>query len=148
MKTNRKAAQSAIWNGLENQLIAGGNQSDFVFDCRENHQQNQAIKCDLCNPSLEKPRGAAKLCPKCEVDRERTAQTFFENFKKHGRVYKLDCFCFACNSRKTSAMMAKIIPICRKCADELKTKGTIAQSNFISRATNNFLREIKKAVTV
>jgi hypothetical protein len=130
----------------QNQINAGGIEKSFdVFHDTETAAKLQCLKC---NPPLVKPHGAPKLCPSCQIETDQTTEMFFNNFKRHRRIYKLDCLCFGCKARKTSAMMSKIFSTCRCCADELKAKGATAQSNFISRATNNFFRELKRAVTI
>ncbi len=144
--TENAKAQRVTTEGLsrnQNQINAGGIEKHFdVFNYAENGNEKQCLKC---NPPLHKLNGAIKLCANCEAERQETATAFFENFRRYRRVVRLDCYCFACNSPKSKAMMSKVLPICRGCAGELKLKGATAKNNFIARTLNNFHKKLKGA---
>ncbi len=114
-----------------------------VFDSTENGNEKQCYKC---SPPLSEPRGKAKLCPNCEAEAKQTATAFFDNFRRHRTVYKLNRYCFSCSEWKTEAVMSKQLQICRICAGELKTRGATARSNFIARTLNNFHKKLKEAI--
>ncbi len=113
------------------------------FGISDSTETAQKMQCFKCNPPLHKPPGAMKLCPNCEAEAEQTAITFFDNFRYHHKVIKLDRYCFACSSPKSEAMMSNQLQICRICADKLKSKGATAQNNFIAHALNNFHKKLK-----
>ncbi|MDQ3748663.1 MAG: hypothetical protein M3367_06585 [Acidobacteriota bacterium] len=116
------------------------------FDVFNHTENSEKIQCDKCKPKNSKPSGVIKLCANCEAERKETATVFFDNFRRHCRVIKLDRFCFSCDTPKSSAMMSKVLPICRGCAGELKIKGATARNNFIARTLNNFHRKLKGAI--
>ncbi len=59
----------------------------------------------------------------------------------------LRCFiCINCQKPRTPKRMSGFINICRNCIQDAKEKGKIAQSNFINRAVNNFLKSLKTEV--
>ena len=141
MNRKEKAGTGTTVASFGNQSFAGGKQKAFdVFNYAENGNEKQCLKC---NPPLHKLNGAIKLCANCEAERQETATAFFENFRRYRRVVSLDCYCFACNSPKSKAMMSKVLPICRGCAGELKSKGATAKNNFIARTLNNFHKKLK-----
>ncbi len=148
MKTQKVGMPSTAGDreGIESKLnltLDGKFKGFDVFDSIENPQK---IQCQKCNPTISKPHNPAKLCENCEAEQEQTATTFFDNFRRHRKVIKLDCFCFACGTPKSKSMMSKVLPICRTCAGELKTKGATAQSNFIARTLNNFHKKLKEVI--
>jgi len=144
---NEKRVLAANQNPFDtNQIeyLAGNSNGLSVFDYAENNDKKQ---CNLCNPPISRPRGATELCANCEAEQKQSATNFFDNFRRHRKVIKLDRYCFACATPKSEARMSKIVPICRICAGELQAKGATAQNNFIARAVNNFHKKLK-AVTI
>lgn len=136
--SNREGIQS------KNLITFGGNQNGF--DISNNIENPEKIQCSKCSPPLSKPRGEIRLCGDCQAEAAQTATAFFDNFRQHHKVIVLDRFCFACNTAKSSAMMSKVLPICRGCAGELKLKGATAKNNFIARTLNNFHKKLKGAI--
>jgi hypothetical protein len=145
MNKKKKPALGASAS-IKTKQFAGGKSKGFdVFNSTENTTK---IQCHKCSPPLSKVQGEVRLCAECRAESAQTAQAFFDNFRRHRKTIKLDCYCYACDTPKSSAMMSRLIPICRKCAGELKAKGATAQSNFMSRATNNFLKGLKRAAAL
>ncbi len=141
MQADRKACATNTGSKPKIYINAGAISNAFgISDSTENAQKMQCFKC---NPPLHKPPGAMKLCPNCEAEAEQTAIAFFDNFRRHRTVYKLNRYCFSCSEWKTEAMMSKQLQICRICADKLKSKGATAQNNFIAHALNNFHKKLK-----
>lgn len=118
------------------------------FDVLDYAQNIANLQCYKCNPAFVKPPGDLKLCEKCALETEQTENAFLDNFRRHRKVVKLDCFCFGCSNPKSSVMMSKVLPICRSCASEVQTKGAAARNNFINRAVNNFYRKLRRAAVV
>ncbi len=144
--TNAKAQRVTTEGLSKNQNFnnAGGIAKGFdVFNYAENGGEKQ---CQKCNPPLHKLNGAIKLCANCESEQKQTVTTFFNNFRRHHKVIKLDRYCFACSSPKSEAMMSNQLQICRICADKLKSKGATAQNNFIARTLNNIHKKLKGAI--
>lgn len=128
----------------QNQINASGIEKHFdVFNYAENGNEKQCYKC---SPPLSEPRGKAKLCPNCEAEQKQAAITFFDNFRRHRKIVRLDCWCYSCNQPKSSAMMSKSLPICRLCANEMKTKGVTAQNNFVEKVKASVGRRLKAVV--
>ncbi len=125
--------------------LSGNSNGLSAFDSTQNSKD---LQCEICNPPLHKPRGAMKFCQNCEAEAEQTATAFFDNFRRHRTVYKLNRYCFSCSEWKTEAVMSKQLQICRICAGELKTRGATARSNFIARTLNNFHKKLKGGATV
>ncbi len=126
-------------------LTLGGKFNGFdVFNHTENSEK---IQCPKCNPPLSKPRGEIRLCGGCQAEAAQTATAFFDNFRQHRKVIRLDCYCFACNTPKSAAVMSKILPICRSCANELKAKSETARNNFVERVKASVGRRLKAVTT-
>jgi hypothetical protein len=122
-------------------VLAGHSNGFTVSNIAENAEK---LQCESCNPTMHKPSGDLKLCADCETKTEQAAIGFFSNFRRHRKIVRLDCYCFACCSPKSAAMMSKRLPICRTCASEVQSKGVIAQSNFIARTLNNFHKKLRE----
>jgi len=140
---NKRSVRSAP-SKPKNYINAGANNKHFgISDSTENAQK---IQCQNCNPPLNKPPGATELCVNCEAEQKQTAITFFDNFRRHRKIVRLDCWCYSCNQPKSSAMMSKSLPICRLCANEMKTKGATAQNNFVEKVKASVGRRLKAVV--
>lgn len=120
--------------------LAGDSNGLSAFDSTQNHKN---LQCGKCNPPIYKRSGAIKLCANCEAEAAQTAAAFFDNFRQHRKVTRLDCYCFACSTPKSSAVMSKVLPICRCCAGELKSKNATAKNKIIALTLNNFLKKLK-----
>ncbi len=146
MQINRKACATNTGSKPKIYINAGANNKCFgISDSIENAQK---IQCCKCNPPLSEPRGKAKLCPNCEAEQKQTAITFFDNFRRHRKIVRLDCWCYSCNQPKSSAMMSKSLPICRLCANEMKIKGATAQNNFVEKVKASVGRRLKAVVAL
>ena len=145
MCKKKKVGNGANRSDLKPKIYINAGAINKCFSISDSTENSQKTQCFKCNPPLHKPSGAMKLCPNCEAEAQQTATAFFDNFRRHRTVYKLDRYCFACNSPKSKAMMSKVLPICRGCAGELKLKGATAKNNFIARTLNNFHKKLKGA---
>ncbi len=105
MQADRKACATNTGSKPKIYINAGAISNAFgISDSTENAQKMQCFKC---NPPLHKPPGAMKLCPNCEAEAEQMAITFFDNFRYHHKVIKLDRYCFACSSPKSEALTSE-----------------------------------------
>lgn len=144
---NKKKTQRVTTEGLsKNRNFNNAGSIAKCFDIFDFTEKRQEIQCQKCNPLISKPSGAVKLCANCEAESKETATVFFDNFRQHRRIIKLNRYCFACSSPKSEAMMSKVLPICSGCAGELRAKGATARNNFIARTLNNFHKKLKGAV--
>ncbi len=146
MKKNKKAATDVtIQSGLENPIITGGNQSDFVFNYDENKTKTQVV-CDKCNPIICKPNGMVELCANCVTSGERLAGGLFEHIKQHRKIVRLHR-CLACNECVAAAKFSIYWGICKSCLGN-KDESKAARSKFISRALNNISKVLRGAMAL
>jgi ribosomal protein L37AE/L43A len=148
IRTNKNALADGTREGIESKLnltLDGKFKGFDVFNHNENVPKTQ---CSLCNPTLSKPCGAARLCPTCESAQEKRKAELTEMLTTPPTVKRLDRRCFACNRGLTPSRMASGSIICRPCADELRTKGATAQNNFVEKVKANVGRFLKGVVAL
>ncbi len=146
MNQKEKTGTAATVTSFKPKTYINVGTDNKCFGISDSTENTQKIQCQKCNPPLNKPPGATELCANCEAEEKQTATAFFDNFRRHRTVYKLNRYCFSCSEWKTEAMMSKQLQICRICAGELKTRGATARSNFIARTLNNFHKKLKEAI--
>lgn len=146
MKQKEKTGTVATVTSFKPKIYINAGANNKCFSISDSTENTKKIQCQKCNPPLNKPPGATELCANCEAEEKQTAQTFFNNFKKHRTIKKIDCRCDHCNKPKAATMMSKRLPICRICENDLKSKGATAQNLFIARTLNNIHRKLKEAI--
>lgn len=122
---NEKASAVTTRKGFENPLInSDGNQWLNAFDYSGKALEKQLISS-----------GAV----------EKLADDLTTHLSKPRKVVK--CVrCAGCGKPHAPSKMSILYPVCRKCLGEVRDKGVRAQSNFISRAVNNFQIFLKGAI--
>jgi hypothetical protein len=72
-------------------------------------------------------------------------QNLTEHLSQNKKVVRLHR-CLGCGKAKTPAKFSIFYGVCKSCLSEVKSKGKLAQSNFIARAVNNLQRSLKGAI--